>query len=292
MPSLRTATESVQNLSSGQSRRGKPLTARHVEGDGAGVGGWWMRTCEEGRARPLMLRRDYLLPISSWSNAAGGDESVRHCPAKQLSSRRGIAFRLHLVALYEMQLTNHPTRAWVAEPLPERSAWRDELARNRLAFPSWASLTLGYERPARGDKFRGWRRSRTEAVANGFRRLVQLELLDGETRTMLSEGRPWRRHSVDSRIYHSVARSEASFEVPSSLFSSGAYLRLSGIALHTFLVLACHESGVFTNSMIHRHALTRSAFERGRAELAEPGRLPDNLVAMVKASRLVRIPDL
>lgn len=262
---------------------GKPLTTRPIEGDGGGVGRWWRRQSDEV-LRPLKLRPQYLTPIGSWSNASRGGESLRHPPAKQLASRRGIAFRLHLVALYEMQLSNFVTRHWVAEPLYKRSAWHDEILDNRLERPSWASLTLGYERPPLDDGYSAWRRSRTEAVANGFARLRDLELLDGESRILLSDGRPWRRMTVDSRTYHAIGRTEPCFEVPPSLFTSGAYLKLSGVGLHALLVLICQHTRCFNESMISRYGITRAALEKGRAELAETGRLPDDLLAIVTAS--------
>ena len=247
---------------------GKPLTDRPKDNE-VGlkfVGLWWH---SRGDPKPLRLRPGYLAPIPAWSNAADGPEANRHAPLKDVIRRRGIALRLHLVAIYELQLVNRKTREWRAGPLAARNFSHDRpLVSGRLELPSWATLALGWEpEPSDETQCSAWRRRRYEAVANGFNRLAELELYDRTNRTVLLEDRPWRRGTVASPIYHSIARHDPFFEVPSEFFTSGDYLRLSGVETYALLTLLCEFQGKAPSRMVSRHGLTKAAWTQGVTEL-------------------------
>lgn len=252
---------------------GKPLTGRGSS-DFLEIGDWWARRSQDGR-KPLRMRPGYIVP----GPPHAATEGLRHAPAKELVRRRGIAFRLHLVALYHEQLTSHSERQWDASPVTGLRPWQDERVGGQLSVPSWASLTLGYERPPPGDRERrAWQRSRYEAVTNGFDRLADLELLDPATRTLNLEDRPWRRRSqFGPRTYHALGRREPYFTIPAVLFTSGSYLELSGVALHTLLVLCYLRQPRPKTSVVSRFGLTQSSFDFGRAELNTSTRLPASL---------------
>jgi hypothetical protein len=210
--------------------------------------------------------------MSSIAHDRDDPERQRHAAVKRLVRYRGVALRLHLVAMYETQLRKFERRPWVAGPLAEHHDWRDPIVGGNLDPPSWASLVLGYEQPPdQLTDYQGWRRSRYEAVVAGFNRLGALGLLDVDTNTLTLEDLPRRRRAAASLTYHSIDEGERSFEVRSELFTSGAYLRLSGVAIHTYLVEEFERHNAPISSMVSRYGLTRSGYDLGLAELARVG---------------------
>lgn len=247
---------------------GKPLTDRPKDNDDGvkAVGAWWSSL---GDPKPLLLRPGYLAPIPAWSNFADGPEANRHAPLKDVIRRRGIALRLHLATIYELQLINHKKSEWRAGPLETRDFSHDRpLVSGRLVSPSWATLALGWEpEPSDETQRRAWRRRRYEAVANGFNRLAEIELYDRTNRTVLLEDRPRRHNTIASPIYHSLGPSEESFRVPSEFFTSGDYLRLSGVETYALLTSLCELQGKAPSRMVSRHGLTEARQKQGITKL-------------------------
>lgn len=230
------------------------------------VGTWWADTLASTGDRPLRLRVGYLIPARPTLATVALGHAYRHAPAKQLAQFGGIAIHLHLVALYEQQLANSTRRSWEASPLAKRSKWEDKLLNDRLEL-SWASLTLPYDGGRRSDP--GWRRSRTEKVASGRDRLIKLELLDRKTNTLQREDRPWRGGVNAPRTYQAIDRRERHLDVPSALFTSGDYVRLSGVAIHTLLVELAHDqlNATETALLISRGSLRPETRRTGLTEL-------------------------
>ncbi len=255
-------------LAEPDSRR-KVLTDRRLDvQELEAIGDWWRLRVG---SRPLLLRPGYLGPPAVLRLYAKEGTVSWHAPMKDLIRRHGIALRLHLVALFEMQRSNRG-HDWNAQPLPDRSSSHDVRTSGRLVSPSWATLTFGREdEPHDQLERRKWRRSRNEAVANGFNRLAELELYDRANRTLLLEDRPWRRNVVASRTYHAIGRHEPSFKVPPAFFTSGDYLRLTGVATYSLLVALADAQGEAPLAAISRHALTKTSFYQGVAELVRAG---------------------
>lgn len=216
------------------SSSGKPLQIR--EAGVRPVGEWWRSAT--GAHSGLRLRRGFVRvhPGPPWLKGAEA-----YAPMKDLIRRRGIAARLYLVLLYEQQLLHRNRGRWSAPQVPDRQDWKDRQKDGELVEPGWATLVLGYEdRPVNPTRRSRWQRTRYEAVRNGFARLEQLGFVDPSDQVLNREDRHWRWNpkAASHRYEFPTARRDAVFEVPSWVFTSGTYLRLSGAGLYT-LLLAC-----------------------------------------------------
>lgn len=234
----------------------------------APVARWWQR--QSVGSPGLRLRSDFVRPNPSIP--AFHPQGAKRTGVKDLLRHRGIACHLFISALYLEQLGHPPTaRGWAARPISAlRHDWRDELARGELRNPSWASLAMGFEeRPRDPVRSKKWHTTRYRAVATGFRRLEEAELCDATDRVLFSDDRRWRWNPrVVEKAYRSVdLRSEQSFVVPSSVFTTGLYLELSGTGLHTLLVALQHRAAGRANKPFHLQGLTWKTFDMGHAEI-------------------------
>ena len=212
---------------------------------------------------------------------------------KDLQRHRGIATQMFLSALYLEQL-RHPRSAkgWTARPIdPDRHDWRDKIVNGELGNPSWATLSIGFqERPRDPAKSKQWHTTRYRAVRKGFDRLTAIGLFDPDQKVLLSEDRRWKANPrIVERTYRRVdTRTERSFVVPASVFTSGLYLRLSGPALHVLLVALQTPAKSSDEWPFHLRALTWKTFEPGFAELKKTVKDPKLLE---RIERLKRIKD-
>ncbi len=246
---------------------------------------WSGRAGSAGSAPSLVLHREAVRPHHQGLEP----NSVRFPTAlREMIRHRGVAARLLLVMLYEQQLDHaHVRKEWIASPTPDRRFWKDVLVRGRLATPSWATLTLGYEpepMPATA-----WRRSRSDAVKKGFARLDELGLYDLATHTLQMEDRPWQWDiRVVDRRYVSNRRSGPDvFRVPSWLLTSGAYAALTGAGLYVALAAYEYQQATSAEPPFHHQGLRWDTFDAGAADLLR-WRLPADLATAVAQLRRAR----
>lgn len=243
--------------------QGKPIVTDETAA--RAVGDWWLRTLT---VPSVTIRSEFVRPplFDQWALKEWMRPAMR-----DLIQHRGHATRLYLVAMLEQQNLHPPTKKrWTAEPLLDRHLWNDKLtSANELQVPSWATLLLGFTRkPPRGPRQSQWHRSRYEAVRNAFDRLGKVELFDPSERVIHSEHRAWRWNSrIVDRRYVFPQREEATFQVPVSLFTSGAYMRLSGGALYTVLMALEYQQLQHLDSCFQLHGFTWQIVDSAQAEL-------------------------
>lgn len=243
--------------------QGRPLVADQTAA--RDVGAWWSRTLT---ISTVTLRSEFVRPplFGQWAKKEWMRPAMR-----DLVQHRGHATRLYLAAMLEQQ-NLHPRKQqrWTADRLLDRHLWDDRLtSANELQTPSWATLLLGFtRRPPRGPAFSRWHRSRYEAVRNAFDRLAAVELFDPTEQVINSEHREWRWNSrIVDRRYVLPHKTEATFQIPVSLFTSGAYLRLSGSALYTVLAAFEYQQLQHLESCFQLHGFTWQTIDSAKEEL-------------------------